>query len=68
MVPAFFFHGQELGSRRPFGGTVSQLALRLASALRSKLVDIRACSSTVEQGTHNPLVLGSNPGGPTTNL
>lgn len=25
----------------------------------------RACSSTVEQGTHNPLVLGSNPGGPT---
>mgnify|MGYP007071492101 CR=1 FL=1 len=24
-----------------------------------------ACSSTVEQGTHNPLVLGSNPGGPT---
>ena len=28
----------------------------------------RACSSTVEQGTHNPLVLGSNPGGPTKHL
>ena len=27
-----------------------------------------ACSSTVEQGTHNPLVLGSNPGGPTKEL
>ena len=27
-----------------------------------------ACSSTVEQGTHNPLVLGSNPGGPTKNF
>jgi hypothetical protein len=25
-----------------------------------------ACSSTVEQGTHNPLVAGSNPAGPTT--
>jgi hypothetical protein len=25
----------------------------------------RACSSTVEQGTHNPLVGGSNPSGPT---
>src|SRR5262249_6202651 len=24
----------------------------------------RACSSAVEQGTHNPLVPGSNPGGP----
>src|SRR5207302_10719688 len=26
----------------------------------------RACSSAVEQGTHNPLVPGSNPGGPKT--
>ena len=26
----------------------------------------RACSSAVEQGTHNPLVGGSNPSGPTT--
>src|SRR6266404_9678088 len=26
--------------------------------------DNRACSSAVEQGTHNPLVPGSNPGGP----
>src|SRR5207237_8722545 len=26
---------------------------------------IWACSSAVEQGTHNPLVPGSNPGGPT---
>ena len=26
---------------------------------------IGAYSSMVEQGTHNPLVLGSNPGGPT---
>ena len=25
----------------------------------------RACSSAVEQGTHNPLVGGSNPSGPT---
>ena len=25
-----------------------------------------ACSSAVEQGTHNPLVPGSNPGGPRT--
>src|SRR6266571_2521500 len=28
------------------------------------LIIIRACSSAVEQGTHNPLVPGSNPGGP----
>ena len=26
--------------------------------------DLRACSSAVEQGTHNPLVVGSNPSGP----
>src|SRR5580658_2965833 len=26
--------------------------------------DVRAYSSTAEQGTHNPLVPGSNPGGP----
>ena len=34
-------------------------------AKASTVVIMRACSSTVEQGTHNPLVLGSNPGGPT---
>ena len=34
-------------------------------AKASIVVIMRACSSTVEQGTHNPLVLGSNPGGPT---
>ena len=26
--------------------------------------EIWACSSAVEQGTHNPLVVGSNPSGP----
>lgn len=36
-------------------------------AKASTVVIMRACSSTVEQGTHNPLVLGSNPGGPTIN-
>ena len=35
-----------------------------ASAMR--LQHMRAYSSTVEQGTHNPLVVGSNPAGPTT--
>ena len=34
-------------------------------AKASTVVIMRAWSSTVEQGTHNPLVLGSNPGGPT---
>jgi hypothetical protein len=28
-------------------------------------VNLKACSSTVEQGTHNPLVVGSNPARPT---
>ena len=34
------------------------------SQLLTKLLH-RAHSSMVEQGTHTPLVLGSNPGGPT---
>jgi hypothetical protein len=29
---------------------------------------IRACSSAVEQGTHNPLVAGSNPAGPSRRI
>ena len=32
-----------------------------------RLIATRARSSMVEQGTHNPLVVGSNPTGPTTN-
>ncbi len=31
-----------------------------------KMLLFWARSSTVEQGTHNPLVVGSNPAGPTT--
>lgn len=44
--------------------------MRYNTALRigkEMLSNSWACSSTVEQGTHNPLVLGSNPGGPTKN-
>ena len=37
-------------------------------AKASTVVIMRACSSTVEQGTHNPLVVGSNPAGPTNHL
>ena len=34
--------------------------------LQSSSLNGRAHSSMVEQGTHNPLVAGSNPAGPTT--
>ncbi len=39
---------------------------RAAAKLAYARCSSRACSSTVEQGTHNPLVVGSNPAGPTT--
>ena len=44
-----------------------QRSFILIACVRNR-VHCWACSSTVEQGTHNPLVLGSNPGGPTKNL
>ena len=61
---------------RPFFSNASKLTLQLKFAACFKRDEgvfreserhrgNRACSSTVEQGTHNPLVLGSNPGGPT---
>lgn len=51
-------------NRRVVGSNPTRGAMN-SKARASGLFRSRACSSTVEQGTHNPLVLGSNPGGPT---
>jgi hypothetical protein len=49
------------------GVRVWQRSFILIACVRNRM-HYWACSSTVEQGTHNPLVLGSNPGGPTKSL
>ena len=54
-------------NRRVVGSNPTRGAMN-SKARASGLFRSRACSSTVEQGTHNPLVVGSNPAGPTTSL
>ncbi len=56
-------HSLQVGDGR--GDWLTRLTLALESYGYADAVFRRARSSMVEQGTHNPLVVGSNPTGPT---